>query len=100
MACGISLEKISFSSTVQQLNEWLPLFLNKTHSIGQLNKLFKLFLKNIVAVPLIKRQGRYEPRAKKRRPKNYKLLNKPRKKMIIDCHRSRPERKNAFYKLK
>src|ERR1700726_223850 len=32
---------------------------------------------------------RSEPRAKKRRPKNYQLLTKPRKLMIIIQHRSR-----------
>jgi hypothetical protein len=35
------------------------------------------------------RPGRSEPRAKKRRPKNYQLLTRPRKKMGRLPHRNR-----------
>lgn len=41
-------------------------------------------------VPL--RPNRTEPRAKKRRPKNYHLLTKPRRKMTVPAHRNRPRR--------
>jgi len=40
-------------------------------------------------VPL--RPGREEPRAKKRRPKNYHLLTKPRRIMKVRGHRNRPK---------
>ncbi len=37
------------------------------------------------------RPDREEPRAKKRRPKNYHLLTKPRYEMKISGHRNRPK---------
>jgi len=56
--------KISFKGTVQQLNQWLEVLINK-----------------------------------KRRAKNYIVMNKPRKKMLVDCHRNRTTKNNAFYDL-
>ncbi len=41
-------------------------------------------------VPL--RPGRSEPRAKKRRPKNYQLLTQPRAQMVVLPHRNRPSK--------
>lgn len=43
-------------------------------------------------VPL--RPGRSEPRARKRRPKNYQLLTSPRHQMIVQPHRNRPSKKH------
>ena len=37
-----------------------------------------------------RRPGRTEPRAVKRRPKSYKLLNKPRHLIQVPAHHNRP----------
>jgi hypothetical protein len=47
-------------------------------------------LKTIARDRLPQRPGRVEPRAKKRRPKNYHLLTKPRHRMKVSPHRNRP----------
>jgi len=52
-----------------------------------LDAMLKLIAKDLV--PL--HPGREEPRAKKRRPKNYQLLTKPHHEMIIRGHRNRPK---------
>jgi hypothetical protein len=46
-------------------------------------------LERMAADLLPLRPGRSEPRAKKRRPKNYQLLTRPRKKMGRLLHRNR-----------
>ena len=46
-------------------------------------------LRLIALDPVRPRPGRVEPRAKKRRPKNYQLLTKPRHKMVLTQRRSR-----------
>jgi hypothetical protein len=43
----------------------------------------------IASEPVRPRPGRVEPRAKKRRPKNYQLLTKPRHKMVLTQRRNR-----------
>src|SRR5271166_4943728 len=54
-------------------------------------QLFDALLRTIASdlVPL--RPQRSEPRARKRRPKNYQLLTKPRKEMRIAPHRNKPK---------
>ena len=49
--------------------------------------MFKLIAKDLVPF----RPEREEPRAKKRRPKNYHLLTNPRYEMRISGHRNRPK---------
>ena len=57
------------------------------------------FYRKIVDELLSERPGRNEPGIKKRRAKNYIFMNKPRKKMVVDCHRNRTTKKNVFYPL-
>lgn len=52
-----------------------------------LDAMLELIAKDLV--PL--RPDREEPRARKRRPKNYHLLTKPRYEMLIRGHRNRPK---------
>jgi hypothetical protein len=47
------------------------------------------FLQCLAADTLPKRPNRIEPRARKRRPKNYQLLNKPRRQFQEIQHRNR-----------
>lgn len=87
----VDLTRISFKGTVDTLRHWsasleamrgMP---RKQQAL--LGAMFELMAKDLV--PL--RPGREEPRAKKRRPKNYHLLTKPRHEMRISGHRNRPK---------
>lgn len=87
----VDLTRISFKGTVDTLRHWsasleamrgMP---RKQRAL--LDAMFELIAKDLV--PL--RPGREEPRAKKRRPKNYHLLTKPRREMRIRGHRNRPK---------
>ena len=91
--------KISFKGTVQQLNQWLEVLINKKHSLSKFRYIMAEFYKKLVDELLTEREGRSEPRTKKRRAKNYIVMNKPRKKMLVDCHRNRTTKNNAFYDL-
>jgi len=94
-----ALDQISFNGALQQLNQWLWLFFNQNHSSTEVARLRQEFLAKMVDAPLSERPGRNEPRAKKRRPKNYSLLNKPRQEMRLEGHRNRPEKKYTFSPL-
>jgi hypothetical protein len=96
---NIPIDRISFKGTAQQLNQWIWVFLNEEYSMSDFRRIMKEFYEKIVDRTVSKRPGRSEPRAKKRRPKNYNLLNKPRGEMVVSCHRNNTNRKNAFYAL-
>jgi len=87
----VDLTRISFKGTVDTLRHWsasleaLRGMPRKQQAL--LEAMFELIAKDLV--PL--RPGREEPRAKKRRPKNYQLLTKPRKEMKTPGHRNRPK---------
>lgn len=66
--------QISFKGTVQTVNEFLPGYLQVTDIDSWLRILFKIIATHIVG----DRPDRAEPRVVKRRPKSYKLMNKPR----------------------
>jgi len=87
----VDLTRISFKGTTDTLHHWtasLEAMRGKPRKQqALLDSMFELIAKDLV--PL--RPGREEPRAKKRRPKNYHLLTKPRRKMIIRGHRNRPK---------
>ncbi len=96
--CKTAIDRISFSGALQQLNQWLGLFINK--SISGIRQILFNFYLSIVQKTIPDRPGRSEPRAKKRRPKNFNLMNKPRGQMVVDYHRNNMGRKNAFFALK
>lgn len=87
----VDLTRISFKGTVDTLRHWsasLEALRGKPRKQkALLDAMLELIAKDLV--PL--RPGREEPRAKKRRPKNYQLLTKPRKKMVTSGHRNRPK---------
>ena len=70
------LERISFKGTCQALRQWESA-LNRA-SPQQREALYRALLSAIARAPLPYRPNRTEPRAKKRRPKNYQLLTQPR----------------------
>lgn len=83
----ISVQQISFKGTVDALRQWGDIFENTKTSTGAVCKLRKLFYQTIANDLLPVRPDRSEPRAKKRRPKNFRLLTKPRHEMIVERNR-------------
>lgn len=87
----VDLTRISFKGTADTLRHWSASLEATRGKPGKqqamLDAMFELIAKDLV--PL--RPGREEPRAKKRRPKNYQLLTKTRREMIIRGHRNRPK---------
>jgi hypothetical protein len=74
---GQPLHRLSFAGTVEHLNALAP-YLWIYASTDKFDVLYALLLEWIARDKLPLRPGRIEPRAVKRRPKEYDLLNKPR----------------------
>jgi hypothetical protein len=71
------LEQISFKGSVDAVRQFSPLIAT-TRSSKKQKKLVRQLLQTLARDLVPVRPGRYEPRAVKRRPKPYPLLNKPR----------------------
>ncbi len=84
----VDLERISFKGTVDALRQY-------TDAIGQARnqkmrrQLWEDLLLNLARDLVRRRPNRTEPRAIKRRPKPYPLLNQPRRRFVEISHRSR-----------
>jgi hypothetical protein len=74
----LSVERISFKGTVATLRFWAPLLTEYRADPQQTQNILELILWYLARDPLPYRPNRSEPRARKRRPKPYPLLNKPR----------------------
>lgn len=87
------LTRLSFKGTLDTFRQWLPALIAVSKKRNEYNRIFNAMLKCIAddLVPL--RPDRSEPRAKKRRPKKYHLLNKPRHEMGHLPHSNRPWQK-------
>jgi hypothetical protein len=77
---GRSLHRLSFAGTVEHLNALAP-YLWVYAGTGRSGILYALLLNWIARDKLPHRPGRIEPRAVKRRPKEYDRLNKPRREL-------------------
>lgn len=66
--------RVSFKGALQTLNQFLPLFSLAT----SVELICETLARCIVAHVVGNRQDRYEPRVRKRRPKEYDLMTKPR----------------------
>lgn len=88
---NVNLSRISFKGTADTLRHWSSsmeaLRGRPSKQKALLSAMLEIIAKDLV--PL--RPGREEPRARKRRPKNYHLLTKPRRLMEIRGHRNRPK---------
>ena len=84
----VPVRLISFKASVQALRQWEPL-LKSDLSTQEQTRLLLLLCDSIAASVLHQRPGRREPRCKKRRPKNYQRLTKPRHEMQETPHRSK-----------
>lgn len=85
---GAQLDRLSFKGTVDGLRQY-SVAITQARSRRMRNQLWEDLLLNLVRDLVPHRPGRYEPRAVKRRPKPFALLNKPRRKYKEVCHRSK-----------
>jgi hypothetical protein len=82
------LSRFSLAGTVAAVREWAPSFMglrSRTKRRAQLDAFFRCLANDTVP----HRPDRVEPRARKRRPKNYQLLNQPRRLFKEIQHRNR-----------
>ncbi|MDP2865282.1 MAG: IS4 family transposase [Elusimicrobiota bacterium] len=89
---GLPTERLSFKGTLSTLRQWAP-----TLSLSHIDKtgglvLYRAMLYYIAHDTVPFRPNRVEPRAKKRRAKNYQLLNKPRRLFKEIPHRNKYRR--------
>ena len=82
---GVELQRLSFKGTVDTLRQWTPLF---APAMFVFKRARAELLRIIAADQVPDRPNRVEPRARKRRPKSYQLLTKPRHEMIASASRS------------
>jgi hypothetical protein len=86
----VSLARISFKGTLDTLRQWSEVIHASSGQPRKQSLLISDMLRLIALDTLPHRPGRSEPRAKKRRPKNFHLLTRPRHKMGHLSHRNRP----------
>ena len=89
------LRRIGFKGALQAVRKWEPCLKQCGITERKLRHLIRMLYRAIAdnVVPL--RPGRHEPRAVKRRPKNYQRMTKPRHEMIECPHRSKYTAQNA-----
>ena len=81
-----SLERISFKGAVDTIRQY-NIVLAQAPTKKKRRELVALMLSDLARDPVPERPGRREPRAVKRRPKPFALLNKPRHQFKDDPHR-------------
>ena len=81
-------ERISFKGTVAALRQWAPVMAQAAGDDDAGLRCYAAFLYYLAKDKTLSRPGRVEPRARKRRPKNYQLLNKPRREFKEIKHRN------------
>jgi hypothetical protein len=86
------LDRLSFKGTLDTLRHWAPIIDQARGKSRKQSALIDEMIAIIAGDLVIERPGRSEPRAKKRRPKNYQLLTKPRGKMGHVPRRNRPKK--------
>jgi hypothetical protein len=82
---GVALERLSFKGTVDTLRQWTPLF---APTMFAFKRARQELLRVIAADQVPDRPNRSEPRARKRRPKSYQLLTRPRHRMVVSPSRA------------
>jgi len=87
----VELKRISFKGTLDTVRHWSQAVDACQGQRRKQSRLLEQMLRAIASDLLPERPGRIEPRAKKRRPKNYHLLTQPRHQMRVPAHRNRPK---------
>jgi hypothetical protein len=83
--------RISFKGSCDTLRQWAPHLALVAQSPALYRRLFRSMLQILAADVVPLRPNRSEPRAVKRRPKNYRRLTKPRHLVGNLPHRNRPK---------
>ena len=94
-AVNVPTRRISFKGSVQALRQWEPHLNQARMNRSEQRRLIRLLYQSIADYIVPERPGRSEPRAIKRRPKNYQLLTAPRHEMKPIEHRGRGHAKGA-----
>lgn len=84
----VTLERMSFKGAVDGVRQYSAA-INQARSKRIRKQLWDDLLVNLVRDQIPERPDRQEPRAVKRRPKAYPLLNQPRRKFVEISHRNR-----------
>jgi Transposase DDE domain len=84
----VDLERISFKGSVDALRQYSDA-IAKARNQKMRRQLWEDLLFNLIGDLVRLRPNRIEPRAVKRRPKSYPLLNQPRRRFVEISHRSR-----------
>lgn len=82
---SVPLDRLSFKGTVDTLRQWTPLF---APAIFAFKRARKELLRIIAADQVPDRPNRFEPRLRKRRPKQYPFITVPRRKAKADLLRA------------
>lgn len=85
---GVSPFRLSFKGTVATVRQWAPVIAAARLDDSRQETLIQILLAYLARDLLPFRPNRVEPRAKKRRPKNYQLLSKPRSVFKETQHRN------------
>ena len=84
----VSVLSISFKSCLASTRQWAPWMAGLDPTSRHFFKTYALLLKYLAQQLVLHRPYRVEPRARKRRPKNFPLLTAPRKLYIEIRHRN------------
>jgi len=93
----VALCRLSFKGTLDTLRHFADAMHAAKKDSRKQASLLAAMLAIIAKDRLPLRPNRAEPRAKKRRSKNYHLLTKPRHKMRVEGHRNRPGKIRLFF---
>ena len=85
---SVALERVSFKGSLDALRQYSDA-IAKARSQKMRRQLWEDLLLNLARNLVRHRPNRSEPRAVKRRPKPYPLLNQPRRRFVEISHRSR-----------
>jgi len=88
----VPLDRISFKGSLDTLRHWSAMIAAAGNTPRKQDQLIDQMLTSIALDLVPERPERSEPRAKKRRPKNYQLLTKPRHQMGNLPRRNRPQK--------
>ena len=84
IAHNVPIERLSFKGALAALQAWGDRALRTRRHRGLARR---TLLARVAADRVLLRPGRSEPRARKRRPKNYQSLNRPRHLMRVSVSR-------------
>jgi hypothetical protein len=92
MRYEVDVARLSFKGTLDALRQWQPI-LDKPGVQPRVSRADRDAFYEIVAADLLPhRPNRSEPRAVKRRPKNFRLMTRPRHQMVVERSRNKSQK--------